>query len=151
MLTHRQQFCYSRRVNHQQTLEKYLVKQLASIRQTEAFSSRRKNTAEVLNMQITSKICILRNKLFEDCDDLSLVGSDSLTLFVYTTMLCFLSVQSLSQKVRSAPFCEILFQFSVQKSRNYHMENILQLNRICYSSQLVSNRNLIKQVAQATS
>ena len=38
-------------------------------------------SAEYANL----KICILRNELFEDCDYIELVSSDSLMLFVYTT------------------------------------------------------------------
>ena len=32
-----------------------------------------------------SKIIIFRNELFEDCDDMQVIYSDSLTLFAYTT------------------------------------------------------------------
>ena len=36
-------------------------------------------------MKYERAYCILRNKRFEDCNEMQLISSDSLTLFVYTT------------------------------------------------------------------
>ena len=49
----------------------------------------------------------MRNERFEDCNEMQLISSDFLTLFVYATPCSVeFCTKTLSQKVRSAPICE---------------------------------------------
>ena len=53
------------------------------------------------------EICILRNELYDDCNDMQLISSHSLTLLHMQFNAVYICTKSLSQKVRLALFCKL--------------------------------------------